>query len=159
MSFGPPTQRQANGELTPDHQRLPRVPFHNLQTRRPPVALATATPLPPPPQVIKANDDLTPEHHQFFLYQLLRGLKYIHSGAPQGVGATGGQGGCCFARLLAAGGLKYMHSGAPRAAHAPHPLAPAAMVFRRDLKPKTTPANSARPRDLQPSQPHLPPPH
>lgn len=31
-------------------------------------------------QVIKANDDLTPEHHQFFLYQLLRGLKYIHTG-------------------------------------------------------------------------------
>uniref|UniRef100_A0A2P2LFV6 mitogen-activated protein kinase n=1 Tax=Rhizophora mucronata TaxID=61149 RepID=A0A2P2LFV6_RHIMU len=30
-------------------------------------------------QVIKANDDLTPEHHQFFLYQLLRGLKYIHA--------------------------------------------------------------------------------
>ena len=30
-------------------------------------------------QVIKANDDLTPEHHQFFLYQLLRGLKYVHS--------------------------------------------------------------------------------
>ncbi|KAK8692671.1 hypothetical protein V6N13_070278 [Hibiscus sabdariffa] len=30
-------------------------------------------------QVIKANDDLTPEHHQFFLYQLLRSLKYIHS--------------------------------------------------------------------------------
>ncbi|KAJ6803294.1 mitogen-activated protein kinase 16-like [Iris pallida] len=29
--------------------------------------------------VIKANDDLTPEHHQFFLYQLLRSLKYIHS--------------------------------------------------------------------------------
>jgi hypothetical protein len=32
--------------------------------------------------VIKANDDLTPEHHQFFLYQMLRGLKYIHSGIP-----------------------------------------------------------------------------
>lgn len=32
-------------------------------------------------QVIKANDDLTPEHYQFFLYQLLRGLKYIHSGS------------------------------------------------------------------------------
>ena len=32
-------------------------------------------------QVIKANDDLTPEHHQFFLYQMLRGLKYIHTGA------------------------------------------------------------------------------
>ncbi|XP_073006541.1 mitogen-activated protein kinase 9-like isoform X1 [Typha latifolia] len=30
-------------------------------------------------QVIKANDDLTPEHHQFFLYQLLRALKYIHA--------------------------------------------------------------------------------
>ncbi|XP_039061012.1 mitogen-activated protein kinase 9-like [Hibiscus syriacus] len=30
-------------------------------------------------QVIKANDDLTPEHHQFFSYQLLRSLKYIHS--------------------------------------------------------------------------------
>ncbi|KAL5763297.1 hypothetical protein ACOSP7_019561 [Xanthoceras sorbifolium] len=30
-------------------------------------------------QVIKANDDLTPGHHQFFLYQLLRALKYIHS--------------------------------------------------------------------------------
>ncbi|KAK5778099.1 mitogen-activated protein kinase 9-like isoform X1 [Gossypium arboreum] len=30
-------------------------------------------------QVIRANDDLTPEHHQFFLYQLLRGLKYIHA--------------------------------------------------------------------------------
>ncbi|KAI0516141.1 hypothetical protein KFK09_008813 [Dendrobium nobile] len=29
--------------------------------------------------VIRANDDLTPEHHQFFLYQLLRSLKYIHS--------------------------------------------------------------------------------
>ncbi|KAL3813483.1 hypothetical protein ACJIZ3_014751 [Penstemon smallii] len=30
-------------------------------------------------QIIKANDDLTPEHYQFFLYQLLRGLKYIHT--------------------------------------------------------------------------------
>ncbi|PIA39297.1 hypothetical protein AQUCO_02600030v1 [Aquilegia coerulea] len=30
-------------------------------------------------QVIKANDDLTLEHYQFFLYQLLRGLKYIHT--------------------------------------------------------------------------------
>ncbi|KAK4587043.1 hypothetical protein RGQ29_023967 [Quercus rubra] len=30
-------------------------------------------------QVIKANDDLTPEHYQFFLYQLLRGMKYIHT--------------------------------------------------------------------------------
>uniref|UniRef100_A0A0D9WK34 mitogen-activated protein kinase n=1 Tax=Leersia perrieri TaxID=77586 RepID=A0A0D9WK34_9ORYZ len=30
-------------------------------------------------QVIKANDDLTSEHHQFFLYQLLRGMKYIHA--------------------------------------------------------------------------------
>lgn len=31
-------------------------------------------------QVIKANDDLSPEHYQYFLYQLLRSLKYIHSG-------------------------------------------------------------------------------
>ncbi|KAK4800599.1 hypothetical protein SAY86_021086 [Trapa natans] len=30
-------------------------------------------------QVIKINNDLTPQHHQYFLYQLLRGLKYIHS--------------------------------------------------------------------------------
>ncbi|ONI31701.1 hypothetical protein PRUPE_1G325700 [Prunus persica] len=30
-------------------------------------------------QVIKANDDLSPEHYQFFLYQLLRALKYIHT--------------------------------------------------------------------------------
>ncbi|KAK3155955.1 hypothetical protein QOZ80_2AG0100920 [Eleusine coracana subsp. coracana] len=30
-------------------------------------------------QVIKANDNLTPEHHRFFLYQLLRALKYIHA--------------------------------------------------------------------------------
>ncbi|XP_068660934.1 mitogen-activated protein kinase 15 isoform X1 [Aristolochia californica] len=30
-------------------------------------------------QVIKANDDLTPEHYQFFLYQLLRGMKFIHT--------------------------------------------------------------------------------
>ncbi|XP_044465534.1 mitogen-activated protein kinase 9-like isoform X2 [Mangifera indica] len=30
-------------------------------------------------QVIRANDDLTPEHFQFFLYQLLRGLKYTHT--------------------------------------------------------------------------------
>jgi len=30
-------------------------------------------------QVIKANDDLTPDHHQFFLYQMLRGLKFIHT--------------------------------------------------------------------------------
>ncbi len=43
-----------------------------------------------PVQVIKANDDLTPEHHQFFLYQMLRGLKYIHSAK---VGAGGGAAG------------------------------------------------------------------
>ncbi|CAN8235015.1 unnamed protein product [Cochlearia groenlandica] len=30
-------------------------------------------------QVIKANDDLSSEHHRFFLYQLLRGLKYVHA--------------------------------------------------------------------------------
>ncbi|XP_050263450.1 mitogen-activated protein kinase 20-like isoform X2 [Quercus robur] len=36
-------------------------------------------------QVIKANDDLTREHYQFFLYQLLRALKYIHTGKVNGV--------------------------------------------------------------------------
>ncbi|KAL0464165.1 UNVERIFIED_CONTAM: Mitogen-activated protein kinase [Sesamum latifolium] len=30
-------------------------------------------------EVIKGNEDLTTEHHQFFMYQLLRGLKYIHT--------------------------------------------------------------------------------
>lgn len=30
-------------------------------------------------QVIKVNDDLTREHQQFFLYQLLRALKYMHT--------------------------------------------------------------------------------
>ncbi|KAH1084029.1 hypothetical protein J1N35_023790 [Gossypium stocksii] len=30
-------------------------------------------------QVIKANDDLTREHHQFFLYQMLRAMKYMHT--------------------------------------------------------------------------------
>lgn len=29
--------------------------------------------------MIKANDDLSGDHHQFFLYQLLRGLKFVHS--------------------------------------------------------------------------------
>ena len=31
-------------------------------------------------QVIKANDDLTKEHYQFFIYQMLRALKFIHTG-------------------------------------------------------------------------------
>lgn len=31
-------------------------------------------------EVIELNNDLTPEHYRFFLYQLLRALKYIHSG-------------------------------------------------------------------------------
>ncbi|KAJ0694857.1 putative mitogen-activated protein kinase CMGC-MAPK family [Helianthus annuus] len=30
-------------------------------------------------QVLKANDDLTHEHHRFFLYQMLRALKYMHT--------------------------------------------------------------------------------
>ncbi|XP_017602858.1 mitogen-activated protein kinase 19-like [Gossypium arboreum] len=30
-------------------------------------------------EVIKANDDLTREHHQFFLYQMLRAMKYMHT--------------------------------------------------------------------------------
>lgn len=30
-------------------------------------------------QVIKANDDLTHQHHHFFLYQMLRALKFMHT--------------------------------------------------------------------------------
>ncbi|KAL8046719.1 hypothetical protein ABFX02_08G192780 [Erythranthe guttata] len=30
-------------------------------------------------QVIKANDDLTHEHHRFFLYQMLRAMKFMHT--------------------------------------------------------------------------------
>lgn len=29
--------------------------------------------------IIKSDQPLTEEHYKFFLYQLLRGLKYIHS--------------------------------------------------------------------------------
>jgi serine/threonine protein kinase len=29
--------------------------------------------------IIKSDQQLTDEHCQFFLYQILRGLKYIHS--------------------------------------------------------------------------------
>ncbi|PSR84692.1 Mitogen-activated protein kinase [Actinidia chinensis var. chinensis] len=43
-------------------------------------------------QVIKANDDLTPEHYQFFLYQLLRGLKFIHTDQVQEVIGKGSYG-------------------------------------------------------------------
>jgi mitogen-activated protein kinase 1/3 len=31
-------------------------------------------------EVIKVNDDLTPQHFQFFLYQLLRAMKFLHTG-------------------------------------------------------------------------------
>ena len=30
-------------------------------------------------QIIKSNQPLTDDHVQFFLYQILRGLKYVHS--------------------------------------------------------------------------------
>ena len=30
-------------------------------------------------QIIRSDQPLTEEHYKFFLYQLLRGLKYIHS--------------------------------------------------------------------------------
>jgi serine/threonine protein kinase len=30
-------------------------------------------------QIIKSNQPLTDDHIQFFLYQILRGLKYVHS--------------------------------------------------------------------------------
>lgn len=77
-------------------------------------------------QVIKANDDLTPEHHQFFLYQMLRGLKYIHTG-----GSTTRERKC------------RMSHGKAWAEHAEGARAPpAAKVFHRDLKPKNILANS-----------------
>jgi hypothetical protein len=31
-------------------------------------------------EMIKVNDDLTKEHHQFFVYQMHHALKYIHTG-------------------------------------------------------------------------------
>ena len=30
-------------------------------------------------EILRCEEPLTDEHHQFLLYQLLRGLKYIHS--------------------------------------------------------------------------------
>ena len=33
-------------------------------------------------QIIKSNQDLTDEHCQYFIYQILRGLKFIHRRAP-----------------------------------------------------------------------------
>jgi serine/threonine protein kinase len=77
-------------------------------------------------QVIKANDDLTPEHHQFFLYQMLRGLKYIHTGdSTHHVKDHRVSHGQAWAQLA-------------EGACAP----PAAKVFHRDLKPKNILANS-----------------
>ena len=29
--------------------------------------------------ILKSNQDISDEHIQFFLYQILRGLKYVHS--------------------------------------------------------------------------------
>jgi serine/threonine protein kinase len=81
-------------------------------------------------QVIKANDDLTPEHHQFFLYQMLRGLKYIHSGEhptpPVLLPAPPPR--PCLQR--------------PTSLPPSSPRPPAAKVFHRDLKPKNILANS-----------------
>lgn len=37
---------------------------------------------------IKVNDGLAPKHCRYFLYQLLRGLKYIHTGSFISSGAT-----------------------------------------------------------------------
>lgn len=58
-------------------QDAPAVAQHSRSATYP--AALFSRRFPPLLQVIKANDDLTPEHHQFFLYQMLRGLKYIHS--------------------------------------------------------------------------------
>jgi serine/threonine protein kinase len=29
--------------------------------------------------IIKSNQELNDEHYQYFMYQILRGLKYLHS--------------------------------------------------------------------------------
>lgn len=34
-------------------------------------------------RIIRSKQDLTDQHFQYFLYQILRGLKYIHSGEYQ----------------------------------------------------------------------------
>ena len=77
-------------------------------------------------QVIKANDDLTREHHQFFLYQMLRALKFMHTGP-------------LF--LLS---IHYMYS--PLLFHLVVVLIVkvvfAANVYHRDLKPKNILANA-----------------
>lgn len=73
-------------------------------------------------EVIKANDDLSPGHHQFFLYQLLRALKYIHSGFKSLF--------CFYSVVLTAVGSDIFS-----------PFF-AANVFHRDLKPKNILANS-----------------
>ncbi|KAG4935615.1 hypothetical protein JHK85_050534 [Glycine max] len=64
-------------------------------------------------QVIKANDDLTKEHYQFFLYQLLRALKYIHTAGIH---------------VNIAHQILNLHN--------------AANVYHRDLKPKNILANA-----------------
>ena len=92
-------------------------------------------------QVIKANDDLTPEHHQFFLYQMLRGLKYIHTGAalllthhmtpPLLV---------CFSSCALA--VARPRAESSTAAGLTSLRCCAAKVFHRDLKPKNILANA-----------------
>ncbi|KAM3327605.1 mitogen-activated protein kinase 9 [Capsicum galapagoense] len=74
--------------------------------------------------VIKANDRLTPEHYQFFLYQLLRGLKYMHTG--------------CYSSFFLSGSLVrflfYIFYDSN--------IGSTANVFHRDLKPKNILANA-----------------
>lgn len=96
-------------------------------------------------QVIKANDDLTKEHYQFFLYQLLRALKYIHTGifSPNAILFYICSRSHCmfFDSSWALGQFFFLHFCA-RGNILIFSYISAANVYHRDLKPKNILANA-----------------